>query len=41
MIDHITKKLYVIDIDSIKIAGNKPFLAKYLTPFSLINKTKL
>lgn len=39
MIDPITKKMHTIDIDSIKIAGNKPFLGKYLSTHSLINKT--
>lgn len=32
-----TQKINVVDMDSCKINGNKPFVAKYLNPFSQIN----
>lgn len=39
MINHNKKQLYVIDLDSCKIAGNISFPAKYLTPKALFNNT--
>ena len=39
MINHNKKQLYVIDLDSCKIAGNTAFPAKYLTPKGLFNST--
>lgn len=38
LIDPITKKIFVIDVDSIKIADNSAFPAKYLTKYSLYSK---
>ena len=38
MIDPISKKIYVIDVDSIKIAGNQSFASRYLTSNSLYIK---
>lgn len=35
-----TGKINVVDLDSCKINGNKPFAAKYLTPFSPISSMK-
>lgn len=35
-----TGKINVVDLDSCKINGNKPFAAKYLTPFSPISGMK-
>ncbi len=34
--NHETKKINVVDMDSCKINGNKPFVSKYLTPLSPI-----
>lgn len=35
-----TKRINIVDLDSCRIAGNKPFAAKYLTPFSpIVNLT--
>ena len=39
MINHNKKQLYVIDLDSCKIASNIAFPAKYLTPKALFNNT--
>lgn len=39
MINHNKKQLYVIDLDSCKIASNTAFPAKYLTPKALFNNT--
>lgn len=33
------KHLSIIDLDSCKIAGNRPFASRYLTPFSLLKDT--
>lgn len=37
IVDNNKKELKVIDLDSCKIGSNKPFVARFLTPFSLIN----
>jgi len=39
MVNHNKKQLYVVDLDSCKIAGNIAFPAKYLTPSALLNDT--
>lgn len=38
IIDKKTKKLYLVDMDSVKIGTNVPSIAKYLSPFSKINE---
>lgn len=37
VLNHNTNKINVVDMDSCKINGNKPFVAKYLTPCSPIS----
>ena len=37
IIDDYNRELKVIDLDSCKIGSNKPFAARFLTPFSIIN----
>lgn len=37
IVDNKTQELKVIDLDSCKIGSNKPFAARFLTPYSLIN----
>lgn len=39
MVNHNNKQLYVVDLDSCKIAGNTAFPAKYLTSKSLLQYT--
>ncbi len=40
IIEEETKDLKVIDLDSCRIMGNKPFISKYLTPGSLCRVSK-
>lgn len=37
ILNHKTKKINVVDLDSCKINNNKPFAAKYLSPISIIS----
>lgn len=37
IVDNNNRELKVIDLDSCKIGSNKPFAARFLTPFSIIN----
>lgn len=40
IVNLISKKVTVVDLDSCKIESNYPFVARYLTPFSLLNYSK-
>lgn len=39
IVDNKNRELRVIDLDSCKIGSNEPFLARFLTPMSLLNQS--